>query len=120
MVSFWGSVVVALVGSVSNVHKAVNNPTNSALGPLSVIGFASTCTAFVHHDNTSGDGAVIINHSTHVSNRVMGGIIYKALVNVNCSMLGVNLTAAPAARLTMAVDKTTNNVVVATSRGPHR
>lgn len=80
---FLGRRPVALVGSVSNVHKAVNKNTNRKLGPLSVMGFASTCTALVHGAYGSGDGGVMINHSTHVSNRVMGGIMINALVNVN-------------------------------------
>lgn len=79
--SVW--VLVALVGSVSKVHKAVNKNTNRKLGPLSVIGFASTCTALVHEAYGSADGGVMMNHSTHVSNRVIGGIMMNALVNVN-------------------------------------
>lgn len=74
---------VALVGSVSKVHKAVNKKTNRKLGPLSVMGFASTCTALVHGAYGMGDGGVIIKHSTHVSNRVMGGMMINALVKVN-------------------------------------
>ncbi len=116
--SIFGEGGVALVGSVSNVHKAVKKTAKSALGPLSVMGFASTCTVLVHHAAAISDGGVIIKHSTHVSNRVMGGIIYNALVNVNFSIIGVKLTSAPAARITIAVRNTYNNVVVATSRGP--
>lgn len=105
---------------MSKVHKAVNKRIKRNLGPLSVIGFASTCTALVHGAATMGDGGVMMKHSTHVSNRVIGGIMYNALVKVKFSIIGVKLTSAPAARLTMAVRKTYNNVVLATDRGPER
>lgn len=101
MLLWGGSGWVALVGSVSNVHKAVNKGPRSKLGPLTVIGFITTCTAFVGGGAGIAAGGVIMNHSTHVSNPVIGRIILNTLAKVNFSIMSVSLTAAPAARLTI-------------------